>query len=54
MGAAQTCRGSHTHSVVSGPGDDGKIVTTQVLLASESARRWKLLRRVTAIRELPF
>jgi uncharacterized protein (DUF305 family) len=26
VGAVQTCRGSHTHSVVSGPGRDGKIV----------------------------
>lgn len=26
VGQVQTCRGSHTHSVVSGPGDDGKIV----------------------------
>jgi hypothetical protein len=26
VGAVQTCRGSHTHSVVSGPSDDGKIV----------------------------
>ena len=26
VGAVQTCRGSHTHSVVSGPGGDGKIV----------------------------
>ncbi|MEO1369602.1 MAG: DUF305 domain-containing protein, partial [Acidobacteriota bacterium] len=26
VGAVQTCRGSHTHSVVSGPGDDGTIV----------------------------
>ena len=26
VGAVQTCRGSHTHSVVSGPGKDGKIV----------------------------
>ena len=26
MGQVQTCRGSHTHSVVSGPGDDGKII----------------------------
>ncbi len=26
VGAVQTCRGSHTHSVISGPGDDGKIV----------------------------
>ena len=26
VGAVQTCRGSHTHSVVSGPGDDGIIV----------------------------
>ena len=26
VGAVQTCRGSHTHSVVAGPGDDGKII----------------------------
>ena len=26
VGAVQTCRGSHTHSVVSGPDEDGKIV----------------------------
>ena len=26
VGAVQTCRGSHTHSVVAGPGEDGKIV----------------------------
>jgi uncharacterized protein (DUF305 family) len=26
VAAVQTCRGSHTHSVVSGPGDDGKII----------------------------
>ena len=26
VGAVQTCRGSHTHSVVSGPDADGKIV----------------------------
>ena len=26
VGAVQTCRGSHTHSVVSGPGPDGKII----------------------------
>ncbi len=26
VGAVQTCRGSHTHSVVSGPGDDGTII----------------------------
>ncbi len=26
VGAVQTCRGSHTHSVVAGPGDDGIIV----------------------------
>ena len=26
VGQVQTCRGSHTHSVVSGPGDDGVIV----------------------------
>ena len=26
VGAVQTCRGSHTHSVVSGPNADGKIV----------------------------
>lgn len=26
VGAVQTCRGSHTHSVVSGPGEDGTII----------------------------
>ncbi len=26
VGAVQTCRGSHTHSVVSGPGEDRKII----------------------------
>ncbi len=26
VGAVQTCRGSHTHSVVSGPGEEGKIL----------------------------
>ncbi|MFW6087680.1 MAG: DUF305 domain-containing protein, partial [Myxococcota bacterium] len=26
VGAVQTCRGSHTHTVVSGPGEDGKII----------------------------
>ncbi|MBL4818825.1 MAG: DUF305 domain-containing protein [Deltaproteobacteria bacterium] len=26
VGQVQTCRGSHTHSVVSGPGQDGKII----------------------------
>ena len=26
VGAVQTCRGSHTHSVVSGPGPEGKII----------------------------
>jgi len=26
VGVVQTCRGSHTHSVVSGPGEDGKII----------------------------
>ena len=26
VGAVQTCRGSHTHSVVAGPTEDGKIV----------------------------
>lgn len=26
VGAVQTCRGSHTHSVVSGPGKEGKII----------------------------
>ncbi len=26
VGIVQACRGSHTHSVVSGPGDDGKII----------------------------
>ena len=26
VGAVQTCRGSHTHSVVAGPGEDGRII----------------------------
>ena len=26
VGAVQTCRGSHTHSVVSGPDEDGKLI----------------------------
>ena len=26
VGQVQTCRGSHTHSVVSGPDEDGKII----------------------------
>ncbi|MBD23978.1 MAG: DUF305 domain-containing protein [Candidatus Marinimicrobia bacterium] len=26
VGAVQTCRGSHTHTVVTGPGDEGKII----------------------------
>ncbi|HSR52298.1 MAG TPA: DUF305 domain-containing protein [Acidobacteriota bacterium] len=26
VGAVQTCRGSHTHSVISGPGEDGRII----------------------------
>ena len=26
VGSVQTCRGSHTHSVVAGPGEDGKII----------------------------
>jgi len=26
VGAVQTCRGSHTHSVVAGPGEDGMII----------------------------
>ncbi len=26
VGMVQTCRGSHTHTVVSGPGEDGKII----------------------------
>jgi uncharacterized protein (DUF305 family) len=26
VGAVQTCRGSHTHTVVAGPGDDGRII----------------------------
>ncbi len=26
VGAVQTCRGSHTHSVVAGPGDNGRII----------------------------
>ncbi len=34
VGAVQTCRGSHTHSVVSGPGDDGKIIVYNSGIAS--------------------
>ncbi|MCC5873133.1 MAG: DUF305 domain-containing protein [Gammaproteobacteria bacterium] len=26
VGAVQTCRGSHTHTVVAGPGEDGKLI----------------------------
>jgi uncharacterized protein (DUF305 family) len=26
VGQVQTCRGSHTHSVISGPGEDGKLI----------------------------
>lgn len=26
VGAVQTCRGSHTHTVVSGPGEDGRLI----------------------------
>jgi uncharacterized protein (DUF305 family) len=26
VGIVQTCRGSHTHSIVSGPGEDGKLI----------------------------
>jgi uncharacterized protein (DUF305 family) len=26
VGAVQTCRGSHTHTVVAGPGDDGRLI----------------------------
>jgi len=26
VGAVQTCRGSHTHSVVSGPGENGRVI----------------------------
>ncbi|WP_300975193.1 DUF305 domain-containing protein [Sphingomonas sp. LHG3406-1] len=42
VGAVQTCRGSHTHSVVSGPGRDGKIIvyvsgTANVRSAKEDA-----------------
>ncbi len=42
VGAVQTCRGSHTHSVVSGPGSDGKIIvyvsgTANVRSAKENA-----------------
>jgi len=35
VGAVQTCRGSHTHSVVSGPSADGKI------LVYRSLSRWQ-------------
>lgn len=34
VGAVQTCRGSHTHSVVSGPGNDGKIIVYNSGIAS--------------------
>ena len=34
VGAVQTCRGSHTHSVVSGPGKDGKIIVYNSGIAS--------------------
>ncbi|GMG86405.1 DUF305 domain-containing protein [Biformimicrobium ophioploci] len=34
VGAVQTCRGSHTHSVVSGPGSDGKIIVYNSGIAS--------------------
>ncbi|MDA1313151.1 MAG: DUF305 domain-containing protein, partial [Acidobacteria bacterium] len=34
VGAVQTCRGSHTHSVVSGPGTDGKIIVYNSGIAS--------------------
>ncbi len=34
VGAVQTCRGSHTHSVVSGPGEDGKIIVYNSGIAS--------------------
>jgi hypothetical protein len=42
VGQVQTCRGSHTHSVVSGPGSDGKIIvyvsgTSQVRKGEELA-----------------
>ena len=42
VGQVQTCRGSHTHSVVSGPGKDGKIIvyvsgTSQVRKGEELA-----------------
>jgi uncharacterized protein (DUF305 family) len=42
VGQVQTCRGSHTHSVVSGPGNDGKIIvyvsgTSQVRKGEELA-----------------
>jgi len=26
VGGVQTCRGSHTHSIISGPGEDGKLI----------------------------
>ena len=34
VGQVQTCRGSHTHSVVSGPGADGKIIVYNSGVAS--------------------
>ena len=34
VGAVQTCRGSHTHSVIAGPGEDGKIIVYNSGVAS--------------------
>ncbi len=34
VGSVQTCRGSHTHSVIAGPGEDGKIIVYNSGVAS--------------------
>ena len=39
VGQVQTCRGSHTHSVVSGPGRDGKIIVYNSGTSHCSGRR---------------
>ena len=39
VGAVQTCRGSHTHSVVAGPGEDGKDHRLQLRHCTGARRR---------------
>ena len=45
VGSVQTCRGSHTHSVIAGPGEDGKIIVYNSGVASvrEQEEMGKLL-----------